>query len=79
LAANDKQISGIKNGDVIVPDRRASASIALSLRLVTAPEPRAAQLRSRLGLRLPKGTHESRKFLKTNPRFFDLPDSVSRN
>jgi len=50
-----KQIAGIKSLDGIVPVRRAETTTELRLRVVTTPEPAAAQLLAYLGLRLPKG------------------------
>lgn len=51
-----KEIAGIKSVDVIVPVLRAGLTTELRLRVVTTPEPAAAQLLAHLGLRLPKGT-----------------------
>ena len=51
-----KEIAGIKSVDVIVPVLRAGLSTELRLRVVTTPEPAAAQLLAHLGLRLPKGS-----------------------
>jgi transposase len=52
------EIAGIKSVDVVVPVRRGNLSTELRLRVVTTPEPAAAQLLEHLGLRLPKGTRE---------------------
>jgi transposase len=51
-----KEIAGIKIVDVIVPVKRAGLSTQLRLRVVTTPEPAAAQLLAHLGLRLPQGS-----------------------
>ncbi|MDI1250314.1 MAG: hypothetical protein PSV13_15735 [Lacunisphaera sp.] len=51
-----KDIAGIKSVDVIVPVRRAGLTTKLRLRVVTTPEPAAAQLFAHLGLRLPQGS-----------------------
>jgi transposase len=53
-----KEVAGIKSVDVIVPVRRGEITTELRLRVVTTPEPAAAQLLAHLGLRLPKGTRE---------------------
>lgn len=53
-----KEFSGIKSVDVVVPVRRAELRTELRLRVVTTPEPAAAQLLAHLGLRLPKGTRQ---------------------
>jgi transposase len=53
-----KEMAGIKSVDVVVPVRRAEITTELRLRVVTTPEPAAAQLLAHLGLRLPKGTRE---------------------
>jgi transposase len=51
-----KEMAGIKSVDVIVPVRRAALTTQLRLRVVTTPEPAAAQLLAHLGLRLPQGS-----------------------
>ena len=51
-----KEMAGIKSVDVIVPVKRAGVSTQLRLRVVTTPEPAAAQLLAHLGLRLPQGS-----------------------
>ena len=51
-----KEMAGIKSVDVIVPVRRADVKTELRLRVVTTPEPAAAQLLAHLGLRLPQGS-----------------------
>jgi hypothetical protein len=53
-----KEMAGIKSVDVIVPVRRADLTTQLRLRVVTSPEPAAAQLLAHLGLRLPKATRQ---------------------
>ena len=52
-----KEIAGIKSVDVIVPVQRTAIRTELRLRVVTTPEPAAAQLLAHLGLRLPQGSH----------------------
>jgi len=42
--------------DVIVPVQRSGLRTELRLRVVTTPEPAAAQLLAHLGLRLPQGS-----------------------
>jgi len=51
-----KEIAGIKSVEVVLPVQRAGVRTELRLRVVTTPEPAAAQLLAHLGLRLPKGT-----------------------
>lgn len=51
-----KEMTGIKSVDVIVPVERATVRNELRLRVVTTPEPAAAQLLAHLGLHLPKGS-----------------------
>jgi len=51
-----KEMTGIKSVDVIVPVERATVRTELRLRVVTTPEPAAAQLLAHLGLHLPKGS-----------------------
>lgn len=51
-----KEMAGIKSVDVIVPVKRAGVNTQLRLRVVTTPEPAAAQLLAHLGLRLPQGS-----------------------
>jgi hypothetical protein len=51
-----KEMGGIKSMDVIVPVKRAGVRTDLRLRVVTTPEPAAAQLLAHLGLRLPAGS-----------------------
>jgi len=51
-----KEMAGIKSVDVIVPVKRAGVNTELRLRVVTTPEPAAAQLLAHLGLRLPQGS-----------------------
>jgi hypothetical protein len=46
-------MAGIKSVDVIVPVKRARVRTELRLRVVTTPEPAAAQLLAHLGLRRP--------------------------
>lgn len=53
-----KEMAGIKSVDIVVPVRRAQIETELRLRVVTTPEPAAAQLLAHLGLRLPKGARE---------------------
>lgn len=51
-----KEMAGIKSVDVIVPIERDAVRTELRLRVVTTPEPAAAQLLAHLGLSLPKGS-----------------------
>jgi transposase len=51
-----KEMAGIKSVDVIVPVKRDGVRTELRLRVVTTPEPAAAQLLAHLGLRLPHGS-----------------------
>lgn len=51
-----KELAGIKSVDVIVPVKRAGVRVQLRLRVVTTPQPAAAQLLAHLGLRLPQGS-----------------------
>ena len=53
-----KEIAGIKSVDVLLPVKRGPVRTELRLRVVTSPEPAAAQLLAHLGLRLPKGPRE---------------------
>jgi hypothetical protein len=53
-----KEIAAIKSVDVLLPVRRGPVRTELRLRVVTSPEPAAAQLLAHLGLRLPKGPRE---------------------
>jgi hypothetical protein len=53
-----KEIGGIKSVDVLLPVKRGQIRTELRLRVVTTPEPAAAQLLAHLGLRLPKGPRE---------------------
>jgi transposase len=70
-----KEMAGIKSVDVIVPVRRADLTTQLRLRVVTTPEPAAAQLLAHLGLRLPKGTRQINDVVpKNSPRLTQLTD-----
>jgi len=51
-----KEVASIKSVDVIVPVQRSGLRTELRLRVVTTPEPAAAQLLAHLGLRLPQGS-----------------------
>ena len=53
-----KELAGIKSVDVLLPVKRGQIRTELRLRVVTNPEPAAAQLLAHLGLRLPKGPRE---------------------
>jgi transposase len=78
-----KEIAGIKSVDVLLPVKRGKVRTQLRLRVVTTPEPPAAQLLTHLGLRLPKGPREIANVVPKNgglnPQLTDTQRSCSLN
>jgi transposase len=71
-----KEIAGIKSVDVLLPVKRGQVRTELRLRVVTTPEPAAAQLLAHLGLHLPKGPREIANVVPKNGGLNpQLPDS----